>query len=159
MSLVATALVVAAPVKSQALSSVEAAQNPALPNAGGTSVVTVCARPSDVGNAQGLEVQGPCMDLYLPMSMNSVAKQDTIRIRFRAAHDTGIDADSLVIEGRRFGISRNITNQVRAAGLVDETGISMPMRDVPSGHGTVSISIKDKKQREVRYTVSMTVVG
>jgi hypothetical protein len=99
------------------------------------------------------------MDLYLPMSMNSVAKQDTIRIRFRPAHDARIDADSLVIEGRKFGISRNITGQVRAAGLVDEAGISMPMRDVPSGHGTVSISIKDKKQREVRYTVSMKVVG
>ena len=99
------------------------------------------------------------MDLYLPMSMDSVSKQDIIRIRFRAANDAGIDADSLVIEGRKFGISRNITNLVRAAGLVDEAGISMPMHDVPSGHGTVSISIKDKKQREVRYTVSMKVVG
>jgi hypothetical protein len=104
---------------------------------------------------EGME---PCLILTMPSEAGKVSQDDVIRVRFVPAADgVPFDPQSLSVVGRRFGIERDVTESIRRRAKIDAHGMEIPLREVPAGRGTVTLSLRDQKQREVRFTQELDI--
>ena len=142
----------------QILQGVAAAGARPVPGSAGTGAIKTATQPvpPNAGSADG-----PCLVLNLPSDLNAVSQDDTIRVRFVPAKDgSPFDLNSLAVTGSRFGFEKNLRDSiVRSGGRIDASGIEMPMRNIATGQGTVTISVRDAKQRQVTFSSPIKVIG